>query len=537
MKLGFVDVGGGTRGIYGAGVFDYLMEENISGDYFIGVSAGAANGASFLANQPRRNFVFYNKYAFRKEYMSFKNYLKTGSYIDLDYIYSDLSSSKGEYPLDYKALKNNPMDFEIVATDARTGKAKYFKKSDLVIDNYDPIKASCCVPVLNQPYKIKGVPYFDGGISDPIPFKRAFEAGCDKVIIVLTRPRDYFREGRKDKKFVRLLRRTYPKAAKAFAKRSLVYNESLREAMELEKENKVIIVAPSYIGNLKTLTQDHDQLENLYELGRKDAKNILTLENIRKEWFIMKMKALKEKIKSERENFRDSNKNLDENDKAVKNRFKKIQIVALISFASILIVLILTRSGNVSIDSLTEKAAGNPKKSIITLISLFAVKSLTIIIPLPSLYVASGILFDPLKAVAVSYLGLAVTLTIPFILGRWSGTEEIHYIKKKYPKIEKVIEMQERNEFLASFIIRLIGWFPCDVLSFYFGACKTNYLKYITSSLLGASIGVITNTLLGDVILNPLSWQFMVMLVIKILISVSVVGITYLVNKDKNPKK
>ena len=77
------------------------------------------------------------------------------------------------------------------------------------------------------------------------------------------------------------------------------------------------------IGNLKTLTQDHDQLENLYELGRKDAKNILTLENIRKEWFIMKMKALKEKIKSERENFRDSNKNLDENDKAVKNRFKK----------------------------------------------------------------------------------------------------------------------------------------------------------------------------------------------------------------------
>ena len=38
MKLGFVDVGGGTRGIYGAGVFDYLMEENISGDYFIAVS-------------------------------------------------------------------------------------------------------------------------------------------------------------------------------------------------------------------------------------------------------------------------------------------------------------------------------------------------------------------------------------------------------------------------------------------------------------------------------------------------------------------
>lgn len=105
--------------------------------------------------------------------------------------------------------------------------------------------------------------------------------------------------------------------------------------------------------------------------------------------------------------------------------------------------------------------------------------------------------------------------------------------KEKYPKFKKLIEMQKKNEFLASFLIRLIGWFPCDILSFYFGACKTNYIKYITSSLLGASIGVIISTLLGDVILNPLSWQFMSLILIKILISASVIGITYRVNKDK----
>lgn len=248
------------------------------------------------------------------------------------------------------------------------------------------------------------------------------------------------------------------------------------------------------------------------------------------------MGKFKSKIYSIRYNNIKNNKNFNEKDENVKRRFRKIQIVALISFISIVIVLLLTRSGNVSIESITEKSLGNPKKSIISLISLFAAKSLTIIIPLPSLYVASGILFEPIKAVLISYLGLAVTLTIPFVLGRWSGTEEIDYIKKKYPKIEKVIEMQNKNEFLASFIIRLIGWFPCDILSFYFGACKTNYLKYIVSSLLGSSIGVITNTLLGDVILNPLSWQFIIMLVVKILISLTVLGITYLLNKDKNFK-
>lgn len=227
---------------------------------------------------------------------------------------------------------------------------------------------------------------------------------------------------------------------------------------------------------------------------------------------------------------------LNESDEKVSKRIRKIQIVAIVCFVLAIIVILLTRSGNFSVDSITENAQGNPKKSITSLMLLFAIKSLTIVIPLPSLYVASGILFSPIKAVIISYLGLAITLTIPFVLGRWSGSDEMDYIKKKYPKIDKVIEIQERNEFLASFVIRLIGWFPCDVLSFYFGACRTNYLKYITSSLLGCSIGVITNTLLGDVILNPLSWQFIVLLLIKIAISASVIAITYHVNKKKNSK-
>lgn len=280
MKLGFVDVGGGTRGIYGAGVFDYLMDKGIEGDYFIGVSAGAANGASFLANQRGRNFVFYNDYAFRKEYMSIRNFIKKGSYLDLKYVYYTLSKKDGENPLDYKKIVENKTEFKIVATNALTGNPVYFDKEDLSQDNYDPIKASCCVPVLCEPYKINNALYFDGGLSDPIPYKKAFEAGCDKVIIVLTRPKNYFRNPKKDKKFVKILKRKYPEAAGALEDRAKVYNKSLKEILELEKKNKVIIVAPCDTSNLKTLTQDHKELEKLYEMGKEDAKNLLTKENI-----------------------------------------------------------------------------------------------------------------------------------------------------------------------------------------------------------------------------------------------------------------
>ena len=56
--LGLIDVGGGTRGAFGAGVLDRCLEEGITFDYLIGVSAGAANEASFLAGQKGRDLRF-----------------------------------------------------------------------------------------------------------------------------------------------------------------------------------------------------------------------------------------------------------------------------------------------------------------------------------------------------------------------------------------------------------------------------------------------------------------------------------------------
>lgn len=275
MKIGFVDVGGGTRGIYGAGVFDKFLEKGITCDYFIGVSAGAANGASYLAGQAYRNYRFYNDYAFRKDYMSLRNFIKDGSYINLDYIYSYLTNSDGEDPLNFEAILKNSSEYEIVTTLASTGEVKYFTKSHLSKDNYDPIKASCCVPIINKPYYIGDEGYFDGGIADPIPYKRAFKAGCDKLVVILTRPKNDFRLPKDDLRIYRLLKRSYPNTAEVFKKRADRYNKCLKEILKLEKENKLLIIAPRSIGKLKTLSQDHEQLEKLYQMGLEDADYLI----------------------------------------------------------------------------------------------------------------------------------------------------------------------------------------------------------------------------------------------------------------------
>ena len=57
MKTGIIDVGGGFRDIYGAGVLDACLAQGIRFDYCIGISAGSANLISYLSQQPRRSYA------------------------------------------------------------------------------------------------------------------------------------------------------------------------------------------------------------------------------------------------------------------------------------------------------------------------------------------------------------------------------------------------------------------------------------------------------------------------------------------------
>ena len=268
-----IDVGGGTRDIFGAGVFDYFLEHGVTFDKCYGVSAGCANISSFLAGQQHRNYEFYTEYTMRKEYMSFNNYFKTGSYVDLNYVSEELSNTNGEYPLDFEKLKANPADFIIVAAVAETGETKYFTKEDLSINNYAPINASSCVPVVNKPYEIDGVEYFDGGIADPIPYQKALNDGCDELVIILTRPKDGYRVDNRDRRMAQVLARQYPKAAELLENRAAVYNAQLDAIKKLEEEGVATIIAPDSIGKLKTLTRDIDKLKSLYRKGLVAAKN------------------------------------------------------------------------------------------------------------------------------------------------------------------------------------------------------------------------------------------------------------------------
>lgn len=274
MKTGIIDVGGGFRDIYGAGVMDWCLDEGVDFDYCIGISAGSANLGSFLARQRGRNYTFYMEYVFRKEYASPENWFRTRNYVDLDYVYSTLCNSDGENPIDYRTMESNPAEFLIGACDARTGDPVYFDKSYIWQDHYDVFKASCALPVFCKPYKIGEIPCFDGGICDPIPVKKAFDDGCDRVVLILTRPLDQLREQKKDRPVARVLAHTYPRAAERMLNRYKAYNDGIALAREYAQAGRLLIIAPDDICGLSTLTKDHEKLERMYQKGYRDAEAI-----------------------------------------------------------------------------------------------------------------------------------------------------------------------------------------------------------------------------------------------------------------------
>lgn len=273
-KIGIVDVGGGFRGIYASGVLDYCMDHHIQFDLGIGVSAGSANLISYAAGQRGRNYRFYMEYGLRKEYAGIGNFLFKRSFIDLDYVYSTLSNSNGENPLDFPAVMANPMEFTVVATEAETGNARYFDKSELSQDDYSILKASSAIPFVCHPYAVGNTLYYDGALGDTIPLRKAFEQGCDKVVLLLTLPENTLRTWDKDRKLAARIRKKYPLSAQKLEQRAENYNRGVAWAKNLAAEGKVLIVAPDDTCGVSTLSRDTQALQALYAKGYEDGRKI-----------------------------------------------------------------------------------------------------------------------------------------------------------------------------------------------------------------------------------------------------------------------
>lgn len=271
MKLGVVMEGGASRTVFSCGVTDCFLEEGIMPDYFVGVSAGIAYGVSYLSRQKGRNREIFEKYMADKRYMGMK-YLfdrKMKSYYNIPFVFGEVPNKL--VPFDYEAFAAYPGEVEAVVTNIKTGKAEYLPV-DRDDEEFQVIVASCALPVIFQPVKIGRSYYLDGGVADSVPYKRAFEKGCDKTIVILTRERDYVKKTERSIKVAEKIYCNYPKLAESLKNRADSYNQCMKELYQAEKEGRVFVIAPEDTYGVRRTESSPEKLSKLYDEGYYQAK-------------------------------------------------------------------------------------------------------------------------------------------------------------------------------------------------------------------------------------------------------------------------
>ena len=217
----------------------------------------------------------------------------------------------------------------------------------------------------------------------------------------------------------------------------------------------------------------------------------------------------------------------------MKNKKKLIPFIAIALMCIVSIFIEKITGEPLSVHTIIKYTPKDSILAAIVILFLYALKSLTVVFPLAILYLASGIIFPTWIAILINILGLAITFTIPYWIGRHFGDEAIEEIYTRFPKVKEVTKYQNSNAFFACFITRIVGFLPGDIVSIYFGSCNTKFPVYLTGGISGCLLSIITTTIIGEKLNNPFTKEFLVVLLIRIIV---IIGAIVLNKKIKSTK-
>lgn len=278
-KSGIVLEGGGTRGVFTAGVLDYFMENELYFPYIIGVSAGACNAVAYAAHQPYRTRKSMIDYLYSDSYLSIKNMIINKSLFDMELVFDTFPN--GLIPFDYDTFFKAETKCLITVTNCNTGEAEYLEEYKDKKRLMNICQASCSLPFVSQIVDIDGEPYLDGGMGDSIPIVKMLRDGYKKPVLVLTRQKGY-RKKEKDKNsmdFSKLVYRNYPKLNESIFKRNARYNKTLDFIEDLEAKGHVFVIRPE-METIDRAEQDTDKLTEFYQHGYEMAEKYFEELNI-----------------------------------------------------------------------------------------------------------------------------------------------------------------------------------------------------------------------------------------------------------------
>ncbi len=188
-RLGLAIEGGAMRGVVSAGMLRALEEMGLleTFDAVYGSSAGAVNGAFFLAGQAGYGITIYFEDINNASFISLGRGVTRRPVLSLDYLLDDVMIRRK--PLDWRAALASPVELKVAASsleDLRVRLLTGFRDREHL---FAALRASSSIPLLAGPPSVfDGERFLDALLYEPIPFRSAVRDGCTHVLVLLTRP-------------------------------------------------------------------------------------------------------------------------------------------------------------------------------------------------------------------------------------------------------------------------------------------------------------------------------------------------------------
>ena len=275
MKIGLV-LEGGMRALFTAGVLDALLDvKELNIDGIVGVSAGALFGVNYISGQKERAIRYNIKYARDKRYMGFYSWITTGNAVNEEFAFYEIPFKLDVF--DQEKFKQSKIDFYVVMTNVESGKPEYVLIKD-VFKQMEYLRATSALPFASKIIEINGKKYLDGGISDSIPIDYCEDLGYDKIILVLTRPKNTHKEDKLNFLY-KLVYRKYPNLVNRLVNMGKDYEVVLKKIKDLENKEKIFVIRPPKVLKIGRLEKNEDKIQNVYDIGLntgiKEKENLL----------------------------------------------------------------------------------------------------------------------------------------------------------------------------------------------------------------------------------------------------------------------
>ena len=171
---------------------------------------------------------------------------------------------------DQEKFKESKIDFYVVMTNVENGKSEYVLIKD-IFEQMEYLRATSALPFASKIIEINGKKYLDGGISDSIPIDYCESLGYDKIILVLTRPENSYKEDKLNFLY-KLVYRKYPNLVKRLINMGKDYEVVLKKIKKLENENKIFVIRPPKVLKIGRLEKDENKIQEVYDIGLNTGK-------------------------------------------------------------------------------------------------------------------------------------------------------------------------------------------------------------------------------------------------------------------------